>query len=91
MLLYLNKGEEMNTSALNSEFRRLLDRTSRVAAARIASMAEESEGVEHKYNPVGYVLSVGKDAEDQKLNKRSEMIQNRIARTKKLYRTHVDS
>ena len=65
MLLYLNKGEEMNTSALNSEFRRLLDRTSRVAAARIASMAEESEGVEHKYNPVGYVLSVGKDAEDQ--------------------------
>ena len=45
---------------------------------------------ELNYNPVGYVLSVVKDNEDVKLNKRKEMVEDRIERIKKK-NVHVKS
>ena len=91
LVAFRQDGKELNTDRLHQQFDALADRISKISAARISAMAEEHAGLTHKYNPVGYVLSVGKDAEDEKLNKRIDMVENRIERVKKLYDTHVDS
>ena len=57
-----------------------------IAAAKkvvTAKMLAYSSSVNHlKYNPVGYVLSSTKDAEDEKLRKRVAMIEGRVNKAK---------
>ena len=51
--------------------------------ARHYAGARLSEAVErgaNKYNPVGYILSADKDAEDEKLQRREAMVEDRRQR-----------
>ena len=44
---------------------------------------------DHRYNPVGYVLSANKDAEDEKLQRRRAMIEDRARRAEREAATRV--
>jgi multimeric flavodoxin WrbA len=43
----------------------------------------------HRYNPVGYVLSANKDAEDEKLQRRRAMIEDRALRAERQAATRI--
>jgi hypothetical protein len=53
-----------------------LGMASRLVAGRLAS----NIGQEHRYNPVGYVLSADKDVEDEKMRRRRAMLEDREMR-----------
>ena len=44
---------------------------------------------EHRYNPVGYVLSANKDAEDEKLQRRRRMTEDRALRMQRQASTRI--
>ena len=44
---------------------------------------------DHRYNPVGYVLSANKDAEDEKLQRRRAMIEDRARRAEREAATRI--
>ena len=80
MVAYKNGNDILNSEEVVSRFKRFngLVRTSISGKLQVYS-----EGINHlKYNPVGYVLSTVKDAEDEKLNKRQAMVEDRIEQTK---------
>ncbi len=78
----------LNLNETLEEFRKLNSEIRRVAKARLLSY---SEGVNHlKYNPVAYVLSAQKDKEDEKLLRRSQMIEQRIERSRKLVEKNLE-
>lgn len=54
--------------------------TVRVADRLTAGRLSEARQRIRKYNPVGYVLSANKDAEDEKLRRRAAMVEDREAR-----------
>jgi multimeric flavodoxin WrbA len=79
IIAYQYENKIVNTAEVLREFERLNEKTREVAKARLLGYASN---VNHlKYKPVGYVLSSAKDAEDEKLLKRAEMIEDRVRRT----------
>ncbi len=74
MVGYLQKGGLLNGSFLEDDFKKFIVAAKRLVAARLAEVDETGNT---KYNPVGYVLSVQKDLEDERLKKREDMIKRR--------------
>ena len=56
-------------------FQTFVSQSQLLTVARIVSASQELENLQ--YNPVGYVLSAAKDKEDQKMERRKEMIRRR--------------
>jgi multimeric flavodoxin WrbA len=80
MTLYVRDGEALNAGQVVGELARLGREARRTTVGRLLAYAAN---VEHlRYNPVGYVLSAVKDAEDQKMKRRREIIEERVARAR---------
>jgi len=80
MVAYKNGNDILNSEEVVSRFKRF---NGLVRTAISGKLQVYSEGINHlKYNPVGYVLSTVKYAEDEKLNKRQAMVEDRIEQTK---------
>lgn len=76
MILFLNNGEEINSASIDTMFEDCFNHVNETTKGRLLSYSSK---VNHlKYKPVGYVLSSNKDAEDEKLSKRSLMIESRV-------------
>lgn len=79
-ILYRYKGKEVNIQEIQLLLEDFLETSKKVISAKLFAYASS---VNHlKYKPVGYVLSSAKDAEDEKLKKRSEMIEGRMRKAK---------
>jgi multimeric flavodoxin WrbA len=75
---YVQEGRVLNRAQVALELRTVAQEVARATAGRLVTHSSE---VQHfKYNPVGYVLSAMKDAEDEKMKRRREMIEERVAR-----------
>jgi multimeric flavodoxin WrbA len=79
---YLHNGAYLNEEQVWSDMDEFLAQAKRTTVGRMLTAAS---GAEHlKYNPVGYVLAAMKDAEDQKLKRRRDMIENRMERARQM-------
>ena len=70
---HLVNGKLSNFEDIIIDFRAFLSVADRVTAGRLA----HARSRDLRYNPVGYILSAHKDAEDEKLQQRRAMIQDR--------------
>jgi len=70
MIGCLNDGEVSNMQSIEDDFSLTLDFAARLAAGRLAQ-ARVTASMRH-YNPVGYVMSVDKDQEDERLQRQRE-------------------
>ncbi|GAB4375100.1 MAG: hypothetical protein Kow0075_01260 [Salibacteraceae bacterium] len=87
MVAYENEGTVLNMAEV---VKRFVDFNNRVRVATSGKLQLYSEGINHlKYNPVGYVLSAVKDAEDERLNKRQAMVEDRIKNTREVAKTRL--
>jgi multimeric flavodoxin WrbA len=76
MTAYWQQGTLLNEAQVHAELDEFVAQARRTTAGRLVTYASR---VEHlKYNPVGYVLSAMKDAEDEKMKRRREMIETRM-------------
>jgi multimeric flavodoxin WrbA len=76
MTAYIHKGALLNEAQVHAELDEFVGQARRATTGRLLTYASR---VEHlKYNPVGYVLSAMKDAEDEKMKRRREMIETRM-------------
>ncbi|MEM7144550.1 MAG: NAD(P)H-dependent oxidoreductase [Verrucomicrobiota bacterium] len=73
---HLHEGEILNGRQVASEFREMLEASRSIAGGRLAEV--RSGLAETKYNPVGYILSADKNAEDEKRNERRVMMADRM-------------
>jgi multimeric flavodoxin WrbA len=76
---YLHHGQVLNERQLISEMAFLVQQVERTTTGRLVTHSSPQEHL--RYNPVGYVLSAMKDAEDEKMKVRRNMIEDRMART----------
>lgn len=74
---YLHQGATLNAVEIQQGLRSFLTDARSLAAARISEVFEQKN---RQYNPVGYVLSADKDAEDKRLGTRKDMISSRYQR-----------
>jgi len=74
---YLHNRAMLNESDVYDDFEKLITAGNAITAARYAEVSE-SDIV--KYKPVGYILSVNKEEEDNRLNKREASIKSRYER-----------
>jgi len=82
MIAYTRNGNFVNKEDVQTDFEAFNLRVRQMIRAKMIAYASE---VNHlRYNPVGYVLSAAKEKEDQKLSKRRDMIETRIAQAKKM-------
>jgi multimeric flavodoxin WrbA len=80
MTAYLQNGGILNASQVRAALRAVGVEARRTTIGRLLAY---SARVEHlKYNPVGYVLSAVKDAEDEKLKRRREVMEDRVSRAR---------
>ena len=87
MTAYLQKGTLLNEAQIHHELDEFVAQARRITAGRLLTYASR---VEHlKYNPVGYVLSAMKDAEDEKMKRRREMIEARMDRARQAVELRV--
>jgi len=77
IIAHLKDGACLNQEQVAGEFADFLAKTRVYAGARLAESVERGM---NKYNPVGYVLSSNKDAEDEKLDRRKAMAADRSER-----------
>ncbi len=77
IIAHLQEGRCLNQEQVNEDFVEFLEQTRIYAGARLTESIERGT---NKYNPVGYVLSSNKDAEDEKLDRRQVMIEDRRQR-----------
>ncbi|UKN01571.1 NAD(P)H-dependent oxidoreductase [Paracrocinitomix mangrovi] len=89
LISFYNKGAFLNTDDIVKELKDVSKLITMTTIGRVRLYSEDMG--EMNYNPVGYVLSVIKDNEDQKLNKRKQMIEDRIERIKSKLVHIVDS
>jgi multimeric flavodoxin WrbA len=75
MVGHLVDGHLVNAEQLVSEFLPVLAAADRLTAGRLAN----ARGRDLRYNPVGYILSAHKEAEDQKLDRRRTTIEDRTS------------
>lgn len=76
---YIHNGVALNESESIENFKAAVGLLPKIVTGRF--MVESGRT---KYNPIGYVLSVDKDKEDEKLAKRRESYNSRVARVRKL-------
>ncbi|GAB5538681.1 MAG: hypothetical protein Salg2KO_07840 [Salibacteraceae bacterium] len=82
MIAYEQDGGIINNDEVISRFKEFNATARKVLSGKLQVYAQ---GINHlKYNPVGYVLSAVKDAEDDRLNKRLAMVEDRIESNKKM-------
>lgn len=74
MIGYIHHGELLNGTEVEGQLVRFFASARRLAAARIAEVFEKKT---NQYNPVGYVLSANKEAEDVRLNSRKKIVESR--------------
>ncbi|MCI0642117.1 MAG: NAD(P)H-dependent oxidoreductase [Gemmataceae bacterium] len=79
---YLRQGALLNEDQVLAELDEVVAQARRTTAGRLVTYASK---VEHlKYNPVGYVLSAMKDEEDQKMQRRRDMIESRMEHARRM-------
>ena len=82
MTAYLQNGRLLNEAQVHRELDEFVAQARRTTTGRLLTYASK---VEHlKYNPVGYVLSAMKDAEDEKMKRRREMIETRMEQARQM-------
>jgi multimeric flavodoxin WrbA len=80
MISYYRNGSFINQEEIIEELNRLAQNIITATVGRVRLYSQDLG--ELNYNPVGYVLSVVKDNEDKKLDKRKVMIEDRIEKIK---------
>jgi multimeric flavodoxin WrbA len=81
MIGYTQAGKDLNFDEVGEHFHFVDQMVARSTRGRLNAYAAN---VEHlKYNPVGYVLSAMKDQEDVKMQRRAEMIRDRVERARR--------
>ena len=78
MIGYIHGEKLLNTEDLAEDFRQFVASARRLAAARVAAGTRQQS---RSYNPVGYVLSANKEAEDIKGGSRVHMLAARQQRS----------
>ncbi len=78
LLAFKHNGAVLNNDEVSALFNEFIDNTRIQAIARLRNYSDDEHGL--KYNPVGYVLSAVKDVEDQRLNRRRDMVEGRKQR-----------
>jgi hypothetical protein len=73
MVGHLINGKVVNADQLVSELLNVLGAADRLTAGRLANARSR----DLRYKPVGYILSAHKDAEDEKMDRRRAMIDDR--------------
>ena len=84
---YIDDEKLINSEQVYRDFENLNHTIRNIAKGRLLMYSDEMEHL--KYKPVGYVLSAVKDAEDEKLNKRIAMMDNRKDRATKLKKIKI--
>lgn len=80
LLAYRHQGQDLNVGEIVKQLAQLVTSVDRATRGRLLAY---QANVEHlRYNPVGYVLAALKDVEDQKMQRRRQMIEDRVARAK---------
>jgi multimeric flavodoxin WrbA len=80
IIAYEKDGVILNHEEVSNRFLRANSIIRQTVSGKLQVYAE---GINHlKYNPVGYVLSAVKDAEDERMNKRIEMVTDRVGKIK---------
>jgi multimeric flavodoxin WrbA len=88
MTAYLYEGRNLNEEAVLRDLADFITQAERATAGRLLV---HSSGNEHlKYNPVGYVLSAAKDAEDEKMKVRRKMVESRMAHAQEEVRIRLE-
>ncbi|MFK7959726.1 MAG: flavodoxin family protein [Phycisphaerales bacterium] len=80
MRAVLHEGRALNTDAVLADWRRFLATARDMTVGRLMNALEAFEAA--KYNPVGYILSAEKDAEDIKLMRRQAATTDRQDRAR---------
>lgn len=75
---YLNDGMAINQQAVYDQMSEFVSLLENYTTNKLASYLTHKE--HFKYKPMGYVLSVVKEGQDERLKKRSNMISKRIAK-----------
>jgi hypothetical protein len=78
MIGYIHGRNVLNAEDLAQDFSQFVESARRLAAARVAAGTRPQL---RRYNPVGYVLSADKEAEDVKRGNRIRMIEARQQRS----------
>jgi multimeric flavodoxin WrbA len=86
---YINKNKIINSKELNLNFKELNSTIRKIAKGRLLMYSDEMDHL--KYKPVGYILSAAKDEEDEKLNRRAEMMENRKERVTNIKEIKISS
>ncbi len=80
LVTYYREGQYINQEEILDGMHKL---SKHIVRSNIGRIRSYSMGLDHlRYNPVGYVLSVVKDNEDEKLDNRKIMIDGRIEKIK---------
>ncbi len=74
IITYLNEGKVLNSDLVFKDMENFIKQATRTTIARVMSAGQEDE---IKYRPIGYILSADKDAEDERLQKRSQAVKDR--------------
>jgi hypothetical protein len=78
-------GQVEDMDEIVAEFLKAVSLSERVIAGKLSLVKEPA----HRYNPVGYVLSANKDAEDEKLQRRRRMTEDRAMRMQRQASTRI--
>jgi multimeric flavodoxin WrbA len=78
-------GDVEATDDLVDDLAKAVSLSERLVAGRLLVTTQP----DHRYNPVGYVLSANKDAEDEKLQRRRAMIEDRARRAERQASTRI--
>lgn len=78
MIAYFSNDKELNRDQIDDQIEKTIISSRNVTISRLVSNLEKVEKL--KYKPVGYVLSAMKDLEDERLLKRSKMMEDRTRR-----------
>lgn len=78
LISFQHQGQIINEDTIVKELNKVADLIKVATAGRIRLYSQDLGDL--NYNPVGYVLSVVKDIEDKKLDKRKVMVEDRIER-----------
>ncbi len=89
LIAYKYNDVLINKKECIEQFKLLNQQIRKFSTGRIASNVTNQQV--HNYNPVGYILSAVKDAEDEKLKLRGVMIDDRISRQKKETENRIEN
>jgi hypothetical protein len=79
-------GQVEGMDLIVAELAKAVALSERLIAGRLSELTQPG----HRYNPVGYVLSANKDAEDEKLQRRRRMTEDRAFRLQRQANTRIN-